>query len=82
MILLRLEDVVMCTAAVSHVGMLIPNCFFEAKTPVFTPFTAPMILLRLEDVAMCTAAVSHVEMLIPKLYFEAKTPVLSPLQYR
>ena len=69
----------MCTAAVSHVELLIPNWYFEAKTPVFTPYTVSMILLRLEDVAMCTAAVSHVEMLIPKLYFEAKTPVLYAL---
>ena len=82
MILLRLEDMVMCTAAVSHVELLILNWYFEAKMPVFTPYTVPMILLRLEDVAMCTAAVSHVEMLIPKLYFEAKTPVFTPLQYR
>ena len=37
MILLRLEDVVMCTAAVSHVEMLIPRLYSEAKTPVFTP---------------------------------------------
>ena len=80
MILLRLEDVVTCTAAVSHVELLIPNWYFEAKTPVFTPYTTvPMILLRLEDVAMCTAAVSRVEMLIPKLYFEAKTSVLYAL---
>ena len=37
MILVRLEDVVMCTAAVSHVELLIPNLYFEAKTPVFIP---------------------------------------------
>ena len=69
----------MSTAAVSHVELLIPNWYFEAKTPVFTPYTVPMILFRLEDMAMRTAAASHVEMLIPKLYFEAKTPVLYAL---
>ena len=37
MILLRLEDVVTCTAAVSHVEMLIPKLYFETKTPVFIP---------------------------------------------
>ena len=36
--LLRLEDVAMCTAAVSYVELLIPKLYFEVKTPVFTPF--------------------------------------------
>ena len=35
---LRLEDVAMGTAAVSHLKLLIPKLYFEAKTPVFTPF--------------------------------------------
>ena len=36
--LLRLEDVAVGTAAVSHLKLLIPKLYFEAKTPVFTPF--------------------------------------------
>ena len=36
--LLRLEDVAIGTAAVSHLKLLIPKLCFEAKTPVFTPF--------------------------------------------
>ena len=36
--LLRLEDVVIGTAAVSHLILLIPKLWFEATTPVFTPF--------------------------------------------
>ena len=37
--------------AVSHLKLLTPKWFFEAKTPVFTPvqyITVPTILLRLE----------------------------------
>ena len=36
--LLRLEDVAVGTAAVSHLKLLIPKLYFEAKTPAFTPF--------------------------------------------
>ena len=36
--LLRLEDVVMCAAAVSYVELLMPKLYFEAKTAVYTPF--------------------------------------------
>ena len=36
--LLRLEDVAIETAAVSNLILLIPKLYFEAQTPVFTPF--------------------------------------------
>ena len=36
--LLRLEDVTMGTAAISHLNLFIPKLYFEAKTPVSTPF--------------------------------------------
>ena len=39
--LLRLEDVAIWIAAVAYVELLIPKLYFEAKTPVFTPFLYP-----------------------------------------
>ena len=55
--LLRLEDVAMCTAAVSYVELLIPKLYFDAKTPIFTPFFYRSTCFSVVEVLACFWAV-------------------------
>ena len=56
--ILRLEDVAMCTAAISLVKLVLPKLYFEAKTTVFTPFfyrstDQPVFLVSVVEVSAC-----------------------------